>query len=49
MKKTKLLFLEELGQEEPGLNRVIRATYSLLGLQTYFTRRRLKEVTRMDN
>ena len=33
----KLLFLEELGQEEPGLNRVIRATYSLLGLQTYFT------------
>ena len=30
-------FLEELGLEEPGLNRVIRAGYSLLGLQTYFT------------
>jgi len=30
-------FLEEIGQEEPGLNRVIRAGYSLLGLQTYFT------------
>ena len=30
-------FLEELGMEEPGLNRVIRAGYSLLGLQTYFT------------
>jgi len=33
----KILFLEELGQKEPGLNRVIRATYNLLGLQTYFT------------
>lgn len=30
-------FLQELGLEEPGLNRVIRAGYSLLGLQTYFT------------
>lgn len=30
-------FLEELGQEEPGLNRVIRAGYELLGLHTYFT------------
>ncbi len=30
-------FLESLGLEEPGLNRVIRAGYSLLGLQTYFT------------
>ena len=30
-------FLDELGLEEPGLNRVIRAGYSLLGLQTYFT------------
>ena len=29
--------LEELGMEEPGLNRVIRAGYSLLDLQTYFT------------
>lgn len=33
----KLEFLQELGQEEPGLNRVIRAGYDLLGLQTYFT------------
>lgn len=30
-------FLEDLGMEEPGLNRVIRAGYALLGLQTYFT------------
>ncbi|MCG8433250.1 MAG: redox-regulated ATPase YchF [Gammaproteobacteria bacterium] len=30
-------FLAELGLEEPGLNRVIRAAYNLLGLQTYFT------------
>lgn len=30
-------FLEEIGQEEPGLNRVIRTGYALLGLQTYFT------------
>lgn len=30
-------FLSEMGQEEPGLNRVIRAAYELLGLQTYFT------------
>ena len=30
-------FLKELGLEEPGLNRVIRAAYTLLGLQTYFT------------
>ncbi len=30
-------FLQELGMEEPGLNRVIRAGYTLLGLQTYFT------------
>ena len=27
----------ELGLKEPGLNRVIRAAYKLLGLQTYFT------------
>jgi ribosome-binding ATPase YchF (GTP1/OBG family) len=33
----KLDFLQELGLEEPGLNRVIRAGYDLLGLQTYFT------------
>ena len=33
----KMEFLQELGMEEPGLNRVIRAGYSLLGLQTYFT------------
>ena len=30
-------FLEELGMEEPGLHRVIRAGYELLELQTYFT------------
>jgi GTP-binding protein YchF len=31
------LFLAEMGQSEPGLNRVIRAAFRLLGLQTYFT------------
>lgn len=30
-------FMADLGLEEPGLNRVIRAGYDLLGLQTYFT------------
>ena len=30
-------FLETLGLEEPGLNRLIREAYSLLGLQTYCT------------
>ena len=30
-------FLKDLGLAEPGLNRVIRAGYDLLGLQTYFT------------
>lgn len=30
-------FLEGIGQEEPGLNRVIRAGYELLELQTFFT------------
>ncbi|MBA3535167.1 MAG: redox-regulated ATPase YchF [Tatlockia sp.] len=30
-------FMDDLGLEEPGLNRVIRAGYELLGLQTYFT------------
>ena len=33
----KLEFLADLGLDEPGLNRVIRAGYKLLGLQTYFT------------
>ena len=33
----KMEFLHELGWEEPGLNRVIRAGYNLLRLQTYFT------------
>lgn len=33
----KKLFLADLGLEEPGLNRLIRAAYDLLGLQTYFT------------
>jgi GTP-binding protein YchF len=31
------VFLEELGLSEPGLDRMARATYELLGLQTYFT------------
>jgi len=31
------VFLADMGMEEPGLNRVIRAAYALLGLQTYFT------------
>jgi len=30
-------FLTDLGFDEPGLNRVVRAGYNLLGLQTYFT------------
>jgi GTP-binding protein YchF len=33
----KQVFLDDLGLEEPGLNRLIRAAYDLLGLQTYFT------------
>ena len=33
----KEIFLSELGLSEPGLNRLIRASYKLLGLQTYFT------------
>ncbi len=33
----KVDFLKDMGLEEPGLNRLIRAAYSLLGLQTYFT------------
>jgi hypothetical protein len=33
----KKAFLADLGLEEPGLNRLIRAGYDLLGLQTYFT------------
>ncbi|EQA5968206.1 redox-regulated ATPase YchF [Staphylococcus pseudintermedius] len=33
----KAMFLEELRIEEPGLNRLIRKTYDLLGLATYFT------------
>ncbi len=31
------VFLADMGLNEPGLNRVIRAAYALLGLQTYFT------------
>lgn len=31
------LFLSEIGQSEPGLNRLIRSGFGLLGLQTYFT------------
>lgn len=33
----KQIFLADLGLEEPGLNRLVRAGYDLLGLQTYFT------------
>ncbi len=33
----KEIFLADMGMHEPGLNRLIRAGYSLLGLQTYFT------------
>jgi len=33
----KLEFLADLGLDEPGLNKLIRAGYDLLGLQTYFT------------
>ena len=33
----KEIFLADMGQSEPGLNRLIRAAFSLLGLQTYFT------------
>src|SRR6478609_6628608 len=33
----KQMFLSEIGQDEPGLNRLIRAAFKLLGLQTYFT------------
>ncbi len=33
----KVAFLSDLGLEEPGLNRVIRAGYDVLNLQTYFT------------
>jgi ribosome-binding ATPase YchF (GTP1/OBG family) len=31
------IFLQDMGMQEPGLDRVIRAGYALLGLQTYFT------------
>jgi GTP-binding protein YchF len=33
----KQVFLEDMGMHEPGLDRLIRAAYHLLGLQTYFT------------
>ncbi|MDA7751622.1 DUF933 domain-containing protein, partial [Methylophilaceae bacterium] len=33
----KLIFLSEMDLVEPGLNRLIREAYKLLGLQTYFT------------
>ena len=33
----KAVFLSDMGMDEPGLNRLIRAGFSLLGLQTYFT------------
>ena len=31
------MFLADMGLDEPGLNRLIRAAFKLLGLQTYFT------------
>ena len=31
------VFLADIGMKEPGLNRLIRAAYTLLGLETYFT------------
>jgi ribosome-binding ATPase len=33
----KAVFLQDMGMEEPGLDRLIRAAFKLLGLQTYFT------------
>ncbi len=33
----KAVFLDDMGMTEPGLNRLIQASYGLLGLQTYFT------------
>lgn len=33
----KSVFLEDMGMDEPGLDRVIRGAFKLLGLQTYFT------------
>lgn len=33
----KQIFLADIGEKEPGLNRLIRAAYQILGLQTYFT------------
>jgi GTP-binding protein YchF len=33
----RIAFLADMGMEEPGLNRLIRAAFKLLGLQTYFT------------
>jgi len=36
-REDKQMFLAEIGQDEPGLDRLIRAAFKLLGLQTYFT------------
>ncbi len=33
----KIMFLKDMGMNEPGLNRVIKAAFKLLGLQTFFT------------
>jgi GTP-binding protein YchF len=38
----KQVFLSDMGMTEPGLNRVIRAAFKLLGLQTYFTAGKLE-------
>ena len=39
--------IKDFGMSEPGLNRLIRSGYDLLGLQTYFTAG-VKEITGMD-
>jgi ribosome-binding ATPase YchF (GTP1/OBG family) len=44
----KQMFLADMGLDEPGLNRLIRAGYHLLGLQTYFTAG-VKEVRAVDH
>ena len=36
VRRRKQEFLADIGMKEPGLNRLIRAAYQLLGLQTYF-------------
>ena len=47
-KEERAEFIEEMGLTEPGVNKVIRASYSLLDLVTYFHRRR-KRGARLDD